>query len=57
MPDYAKMYYLLFNAITDALALMEKHRIKETKEVLIHAQQNTEAVYIDATEKSTHASQ
>lgn len=40
---YKKMYYHLFNAITDALAVDSKEEIKES---LMKAQQTTEEMYI-----------
>ena len=51
--DYEKAYKVLFNAITDALAALEKERmtspdIERAKHVLIHAQQNTEGMFIEA---------
>ena len=48
MPDYEKMYHLLFNAITDALEQMEKQNYGTTKETLIAAQQKAEELYITA---------
>ncbi len=50
MPDYQKMYYMLFNAITDAIEEMGKN-VGAAKELLILAQQQTEELYISA-EKS-----
>ena len=43
---YKQMYLLLFNAITDVLALLEKGNVWEAKDRLIHAQQDAEEVYI-----------
>ena len=48
MPDFEKMYHLLFNAITDALEEMQKQNIGLAQERLIGAQQKTEELYIDA---------
>ena len=39
MPDYEKMYYTLFNAITDAV------------NILSEAQQKTEEIYITSSEQ------
>ena len=47
MPDYQKMYLLLFNAITDALEEMENQNLGEAAELLRKAQSDAEDVYID----------
>lgn len=47
---YKKMYLTLFNAITDALRLMEKGNPAGAAEVLKRAQQSTEEIYIEAGE-------
>ena len=41
MTDYQKMYLTLFNAITDALAQIEKQNYGDAKSTLIAAQQKT----------------
>ena len=43
MPDYEKLYHLLFNAVTDVIERLSEC---EAKEQLIHAQQQCEEVYI-----------
>ena len=48
MPDYEKMYYLLFNAITDALEQIESQNYGNAKAQLISAQQKAEEIYITA---------
>ena len=48
MTDYLKMYLTLFNAITDALAQIEKQNYGDAKSALIAAQQKTEEMYITA---------
>ena len=48
MPDYEKMYHLLFNAITDALSQIETQNYGDAKEILISAQQKAEEIYITA---------
>ena len=48
MPDYEKMYHLLFNAITDALEQIEKQNFGSAKDLLIAAQQQAEEIYITA---------
>lgn len=45
---YKKMYYHLFNAITDAL---ETNPPKETKSILMQAQIDTEEMYISYSEE------
>jgi hypothetical protein len=42
------MYCGLFNAITDALNALEQEDPKTAREVLIHAQQQAEELYIEA---------
>jgi hypothetical protein len=51
--DYKKAYKVLFNAITDSLVALEKERmtspeIEQTKKLLVHAQQETEELYISS---------
>ena len=46
MPNYEKMYYTLFNAITDALGLMEKEQYADAAIGLAAAQCETEELYI-----------
>ena len=48
---YQKMYTTLFNAITDALELMEKGSPAEAAPLLKRAQQDTEEQYMEAGEK------
>ena len=48
MPNYEKMYYTLFNAITDALRLMEENKNTEASIVLATAQCQTEEMYMEA---------
>ena len=45
MPDYEKMYHLLFNAITDALTQLEAQNYGDVKDALISAQQKAEEIY------------
>lgn len=47
MPDYQKMYLLLFNAITDALEEMEKQNYGEAAELLRKAQVDGESIYME----------
>ena len=46
MPDYQKLYSLLFNACTDAIVQLEQHNYGLAKELLIAAQQQAEEQYI-----------
>lgn len=48
MPDYAKMYRILFNAITDALRELGAGRAERAREILMEAQRQTEELYIEA---------
>ena len=48
IPDYEKMYHLLFNAITDALEQLEQQNYGSAKDLLIAAQQQAEEIYITA---------
>ena len=49
--DYKKMYFHLFNAITDALGDMENGDPSAARYRLIRAQQETEEMYINADDK------
>ena len=51
MPDYEKMYLLLFNCITDALRELQQQNLGKAAELLIHAQQATEVLYLTQNEK------
>lgn len=51
--DYESAYKILFNAITDALASLERERmispdIERTKQFLKQAQQTTEDMFIES---------
>lgn len=50
MPDYKSMYISLFNAITDAINLLQEPKqktdVQSAIEILQKAQQNTEESYI-----------
>ena len=48
MPDYEKMYHLLFNAITDAMTQLEAQNYGDVKDAPISAQQKAEEIYITA---------
>ncbi len=46
MPDYQKMYHILFNAISDGLEELERLNIGQAKEYLREGQAHTEELYI-----------
>ena len=46
MPNYEKMYYTLFNSITDALRLLEQEKTTDAVIVLATAQCKTEEMYM-----------
>ena len=48
MEVYEKMYFILFNAITNALEKLDHQNYGDAKELLIAAQQETEERYIAA---------
>ena len=50
MPDYERMYRVLFNAITDSLCAMEVNDRAKAEEILKRAQIVCEEIYIDSTE-------
>ena len=43
---YEKMYYTLFNAVTDAMELMEQQKYQEALTCLEEASRETEEIYI-----------
>ena len=45
-PDYKKLYFQLFNAITDALALLEREEVASAALRLATAQCLTEEAYL-----------
>ena len=47
---YRKMYYTLFNAITDALEAMEQQNYGQARARLIATQQQSEEIYLDGDE-------
>ncbi|MBQ9249172.1 MAG: hypothetical protein IJ179_02270 [Oscillospiraceae bacterium] len=52
MPQYKKMYFHLFNAITDALKKLDEQDIPQAQSILIAAQQWGEDYYIETVEKT-----
>ena len=51
MPDYEKLYHLLFNAITDAVECLKREEQKAARLLLIRAQQQAEELYMLAEER------
>lgn len=47
--EYQQMYALLFNAVTDALAQLDRQNYGTAREILIQAQQKAEALYLEET--------
>lgn len=47
MADYKKMYTTLFNAVTDALGMMEDEKVIDSAVVLASAQLQTEEMYME----------
>lgn len=43
---YEKMYHILFNAVTDAMDLMEEQKYQEALTLLEQASREAEEVYI-----------
>ena len=50
MMDYEKLYFSLFNAVTDALEDMEQLNFGAAKARLVSAQQQAEELYMDVPE-------
>ena len=48
MPDYQKLYSILFNAITDTLEDLRKQNYGMASERLMHTQLTTETLYIES---------
>ena len=46
MPDYKKMYFHLFNTMTDILTALEENNIDTAKQLIQQAQCDTEELYI-----------
>ena len=45
--DYKKLYFHLFNTVTDAIAAIEQQNYGQAAALLIAAQQETEEMYMD----------
>ena len=44
--DYQKLYTMLFNAYSDAIAQMDRQNYELAREILVKAQQQTEEAYM-----------
>ena len=51
MPDYQKLYTLLFNAVTDAVEELEALNVGRAKALLVSAQQQAEERYLELEEE------
>lgn len=56
MKVYEKMYYHLFNAVTDALNALERKNYGQAEEILKTAQQKSEEIYLEQPQKTKKAS-
>lgn len=54
MPNYKKMYFKLFNSLTDAIEEFKKHNYGNAEEILRKAQRETEQDYIDDAEEDNY---
>ena len=50
MADYQRMYALLFNALTDAVAEIEAAHYGAAAQLLKNAQQEAETIYVETAE-------
>lgn len=50
---FKRMYLLLFNRITDAIEAIERGDAAQARSILISAQQDTEALYIEGEKSET----
>ncbi len=50
MPDYKKLYFKLFNSLTDAIEAFEHQNYGSAREILLRAQQAAEEDYMEAPE-------
>ena len=53
MEIYKKMYYRLFNSVTDALAAMAQQNFGAAADLLRQAQIDSEALFLDGSEGET----
>ena len=50
---YQKLYFMLFNAVTDAIRHLEKKDAVRAWEVLLRAQQRAEELFLEEEEEDT----
>lgn len=50
MEQNQKPYFMLFNAVTDAVAAIEKQNFGQARQILIQAQQECEEWFLSCTE-------
>lgn len=50
MPDYKKLYLILFNAISDAIGALSQQNFGQALEILQKAQIRTEAMVVEGDE-------
>ena len=55
MEPYQTMYYRLFNRVTDAIALLQRMELVPAINLLMDAQQETEALFIESRESEETA--
>ncbi len=48
MQDYRQMYFTLFSAICEALEAIDETNYGQAKQILMHAQQEAEEIYISS---------
>ena len=53
MPDYEKLYFTLFNCLTDAIEELGKQNYESAIAILQAAQQQAEELYISAGEAAS----
>lgn len=46
MPDFERMYFKLFNALTDVITALEENKVVEAYKISVAAQQESEQIYI-----------
>ena len=46
MPDFERMYFRLFNALSDIINALEENRTVEAYKLAVAAQQESEKIYI-----------
>lgn len=55
MGQYQKPYFMLFNAVTDAIAAMEVQNFGQARQILIQAQQDCEEWFLSHPEDEEEA--